>query len=98
MTRYIIIGTGVSGFSAAQTLRSLDPQADILLVSDDPYGYYSRPGLAYYLTGEIPEKQLFPFFKKGRLTLDVQRIDGPCNLHRPERTSDKNRHSRNPGV
>ncbi len=74
MTRYIIIGTGVSGFSAAETLRSVDPQADILLVGDDPFGYYSRPGLAYYLTGEIPEKQLFPFFKKGRLTLDVQRI------------------------
>ena len=29
MTRYIIIGTGISGFSAAETLRSLDPQADI---------------------------------------------------------------------
>ncbi len=74
MTRYVIIGTGVSGFSAAETLRSLDPQADILLVGDDPFGYYSRPGLAYYLTGEIPEKQLFPFSKKGRLNLDVQHI------------------------
>ncbi len=74
MTRYVIIGTGVSGFSAAETLRNLDPQAEILLVGDDPFGYYSRPGLAYYLTGEIPERQLFPFSKKGRLNLDVQHI------------------------
>jgi NAD(P)H-nitrite reductase large subunit len=74
MTRYIIIGTGVSGFSAAETLRSLDPQADIQLVGDDPFGYYSRPGLAYYLTGEIPEKQLFPFSKKGKINLDLQHI------------------------
>jgi NADPH-dependent 2,4-dienoyl-CoA reductase/sulfur reductase-like enzyme len=74
MTRYIIIGTGVSGFSAAETLRSIDPQADILLVGEDPFGYYSRPGLAYYLTGEIPEKQLFPFSKKGKLNLAVQHL------------------------
>src|SRR5512144_216429 len=74
MSRYIIIGAGIAGFSAAQTLRSLDSQAEIKLISDDPHGYYSRPGLAYYLTGEIPEKQLFPFLKKGKLDLDVQHI------------------------
>ena len=60
MTRYAIIGTGIAGISAAQTLRSLEPKAEITLVSEDPHGFYSRPGLAYYLTGEIPEKQLFP--------------------------------------
>jgi NADPH-dependent 2,4-dienoyl-CoA reductase/sulfur reductase-like enzyme len=74
MTSYIIIGTGIAGFSAAQTLRSLDPAADIKLIGDDPHGFYSRPGLAYYLSGEIPEKQLFPFNKHGKLTLDVQHI------------------------
>jgi len=72
MSRYTIIGTGVAGFSAAQTLRGLEPKAEIKLISDDPHGYYSRPGLAYYLTGEIPEKQLFPFYKKGKINLDVQ--------------------------
>ncbi len=79
MIRYVIIGTGVSGFSAAETLSRLEPQADILLVGDDPFGYYSRPGLAYYLTGEIPEKQLFPFFKKGRINLAVEHIKAHVN-------------------
>lgn len=74
MSRYIIIGTGIAGFSAAQTLRGLEPDSEIKLISNDPHGYYSRPGLAYYLTGEIPEKQLFPFLKKGKLDLDVQHI------------------------
>jgi len=74
MTRYIIIGTGVAGYSAAETLRTLDPSAEILLISDDPYGFYSRPGLAYFLTGEIPEKQLFLFSKNGRLNLNIQHI------------------------
>jgi len=74
MTRYSIIGTGIAGFAAAETLRTLDASAEILLISDDPYGFYSRPGLAYYLTGEIPEKQLFLFSKNGRLALDIQHI------------------------
>jgi NAD(P)H-nitrite reductase large subunit len=76
MTRYVIIGTGISGFAAAQTLRSLEPGASITLVSDDPHGFYSRPGLAYYLTGEIPEKQLFPFLKKSKQNPDVQHVNG----------------------
>lgn len=59
-TRFVIIGAGAAGIAAATTLRSHDPNAEIVVLSDDPHGYYSRPGLAYYLTGEIPERQLFP--------------------------------------
>ncbi len=76
MNRYIILGTGIAGFSAAQTLRNLEPGADITLVSDDPHGFYSRPGLAYHLTGEIPEKQLFPFSKKSKYNPNVQYVHG----------------------
>jgi len=84
MTRYVIIGTGVAGFAAAQSLRSLEPGAKITLVSDDPHGFYSRPGLAYYLTGEIPEKQLFPFFKKGKQNLDDQSVKGHVTRLNPQ--------------
>lgn len=76
MTRYAIIGTGIAGISAAQTLRSQEPNAEITLISADPHGFYSRPGLAYYLTGEIPEKQLFPNLLKGKHKLDVQNVIG----------------------
>lgn len=64
MTRYVIVGMGVAGISAALTLRNLEPSAEITMVGEDPYGFYSRPGLAYYLNGEIPEKQLTIFSKK----------------------------------
>jgi NAD(P)H-nitrite reductase large subunit len=84
MTRYVIIGTGISGFSAAQTLSSLEPRAKITLVSEDPYGFYSRPGLAYYLTGEIPEKQLFPFLKKGKQNLEIQQVIGRVTRLTPQ--------------
>ena len=57
-------------------MRNLEPGADITLVSDDPHGFYSRPGLAYYLTGEIPEKQLFPFSKGSKYNPNVQHVHG----------------------
>ncbi|HNK62916.1 MAG TPA: FAD-dependent oxidoreductase [Anaerolineales bacterium] len=58
--RYVIIGTGVAGISAIEAIRSVDRSGEIVMVGDDPHGYYSRPGLAYVLTGEIHDKALFP--------------------------------------
>jgi NADPH-dependent 2,4-dienoyl-CoA reductase/sulfur reductase-like enzyme len=78
MLRYVIIGSGAAGISAAETIRRQDPSGEIFLLSEESDGYYSRPGLAYYLTGEIPERQLFPFqendFKQQRLRIIVNRV------------------------
>jgi NADPH-dependent 2,4-dienoyl-CoA reductase/sulfur reductase-like enzyme len=60
-TRYIIIGMGVAGISAAEGVRSLGPSGEITVIGDDPHGYYSRPGLAYVLTGELEPGHLFPY-------------------------------------
>jgi NAD(P)H-nitrite reductase large subunit len=74
MTRHVIIGTGVAGISAAATLRTLDRAAEITLVSEDPHGFYSRPGLAYYLTGELPEKQLYIYTRKDWQELNLRHV------------------------
>ncbi len=58
--RYVIIGSGVAGIAAIEAIRSLDTQNEVVMVGDDPHGFYSRPGLAYYLTGELHDKALFP--------------------------------------
>ncbi|MBI4285323.1 MAG: NAD(P)/FAD-dependent oxidoreductase [Chloroflexi bacterium] len=55
---YVIIGTGPAGIAATEAIRTKDPDGEITLFGDDCHGFYSRPGLAYYLTGEIPERQL----------------------------------------
>jgi nitrite reductase (NADH) large subunit len=57
---YVIIGSGVAGIAAIEAIRSLDSDSDVTLIGNDPYGFYSRPGLAYYLTGELHDKALFP--------------------------------------
>jgi len=57
--RYLIVGTGGAGVAAAEAIQNHDPGGHILLIGDEPHGFYSRPGLAYLLTGEVPERQLF---------------------------------------
>lgn len=76
MSRHVIIGTGVAGIAAAEAIRSRDTAAEIVLVGDDPFGYYSRPGLAYYLTGEVLEKQLFPYTTADFKQLNVRYVKG----------------------
>ncbi|MFC1936152.1 NAD(P)/FAD-dependent oxidoreductase [Chloroflexota bacterium] len=82
MKRYVVIGSGAAGIAAAEAIRQRDEQGEIVMIAAEKEGYYSRPGLAYYLTGELGEKSLFPFgrqdFKrlKVRLKLGVAtRID-----------------------
>jgi NADPH-dependent 2,4-dienoyl-CoA reductase/sulfur reductase-like enzyme len=72
MRSYLIIGTGAAGVSAAEAIRCQDPRAKILLVGEEPQGYYSRPGLAFYLTGELDERQLHPFTEQDFRRLDVR--------------------------
>lgn len=74
--RYVIIGSGVAGYAACEAVRSQDTTGEIFLVSDDPHGFYSRPGLAYYLTGEMDEKGLFPRSKNDWLALKLHYKQG----------------------
>lgn len=58
--KYVIIGSGVAGIAAIEAIRSVDTLDEVVMIGDDPHGYYSRPGLAYYLTGELHDKALYP--------------------------------------
>ncbi len=74
MRRYVIIGSGVAGYAAAETIRARDMNGDIRMVTDDPHGFYSRPGLAYLLSGEIPERFLFPTSEEDYHCLDLHHL------------------------
>jgi NAD(P)H-nitrite reductase large subunit len=72
MRQYVIIGAGAAGVAAAEAIRSQDRSGRIILLSEEAQGYYSRPALAFYLTGELPESQLFPFSSRDFHNLGVQ--------------------------
>ena len=57
MRRYLILGNGAAGATAAEEIRRADPSGEITLVSPEKHPMYSRPGLAYVLLKEIPPQQ-----------------------------------------
>jgi 3-phenylpropionate/trans-cinnamate dioxygenase ferredoxin reductase component len=78
---FVIIGSGIAGLCAAEVLRQSDPGATIRIVSEEPHPFYSRPGLAYLLRGDIAEKQLrirpadhLRCFGIDRITARVERL------------------------
>jgi len=53
--KHVIIGNGPAGVVAAEALRKLDVNADIVLVGDEDEPPYSRMAIPYLLTGGIDE-------------------------------------------
>jgi NAD(P)H-nitrite reductase large subunit len=50
--KIVIVGAGPAGVSAAETVRSHDPQADLVMFSAEPYPPYSPPAMVeYFLHG-----------------------------------------------
>lgn len=82
--RYVNIGSGVAGVSAAEAIRHHDPAGKVTVSGDDPHGYYSRPGLAYYLNRTIPERQLFPRKLEDLRHLFPNRVHGRVTALRPD--------------
>lgn len=52
--RYLIVGGGIAGTTAAETLRKAEPEATIAIISDEPHPFYSRVLLSKpaFLTGK----------------------------------------------
>lgn len=55
--KIVIAGGGAAGFAAAEMLRRLDYQGEIIMLSDDPAPPVDRPNLSKdYLAGSAPEE------------------------------------------
>lgn len=55
--KHLVVGAGPAGLAAVETLRALEPDAEIALVCDERP--YARMVLPYYLAGRIPEEAVF---------------------------------------
>ena len=58
---YIIIGNGVAGTEAAKAIRNRDPQAEIMIFTQDHYPFYSRPRLPELLAKEVAIEEIFVY-------------------------------------
>jgi NAD(P)H-nitrite reductase large subunit len=76
--QYLIIGNGAAGVSAAEIIRQRDSAGRVTIVTDEPYLCYSRPGIAYYLNGQVSSKQLITrsesFYRDHRFDLRHGRV------------------------
>ncbi len=57
--RYIIVGGGVAGTVAAETIRTADADARVVIVSAEDHPLYSRVLLPKYVKGDLPREKLF---------------------------------------
>ncbi len=56
--KVVIIGAGIAGVSAAESLRKTSPDTEIILLSKETHLPYYRLNLTRYLAGEVGEDQL----------------------------------------
>ncbi len=77
-SEYVIIGNGIAGVTAAETLRAEDATCNITLIADEPYPVYYRPALKDFLGGHIPEEKLWArpstFYKQQRVRFVPGRV------------------------
>ena len=84
--RYIIIGAGVAGISAAENIRRLSPDADIKVINGENYPFYRRLSLSTYLQGStelaaltVKQPQEYEALNIEVVTGRVTRIDSQAN-------------------
>jgi anthranilate 1,2-dioxygenase ferredoxin reductase component len=76
VTRFVIIGAGPAGMRAAEVLRPGAPDAEILLIGDEPHLPYDRPPLSKaFLTEGFEPQRLYlkpqSFFTEQRIGLKL---------------------------
>ena len=55
---HVIIGNGIAGVSAAETIRRIDPQTSITIIAGETFPPYSRPMISMVLEGAIGADRL----------------------------------------
>ncbi|MBS3732420.1 MAG: NAD(P)/FAD-dependent oxidoreductase [Desulfobacterales bacterium] len=56
--KHVIIGNGVAGLTAAETIRRMDPDSELTLISDETFLPYCRPMISHLLEGAVPAEKL----------------------------------------
>jgi nitrite reductase (NADH) large subunit len=74
--KYVIVGSGPAGISAAEEIRKTDPNGPIIMITADPHPAYSPVMLTYWMSGHYPNERLF--FRKMESWATDHRVDLRC--------------------
>jgi nitrite reductase (NADH) large subunit len=73
--RYVIIGNGVAGTTAAENIRKTDHDGEIIILTEEAVPFYSRIRLIEYLAGEAAAEDIIirksDWYEKNRITLQL---------------------------
>ncbi len=58
-TDYLIVGGSAAGTTAADTIRNLNPNATITIVTEEDHPQYSLVLIPHYIRGKISREQVF---------------------------------------
>jgi NAD(P)H-nitrite reductase large subunit len=58
-SRFVIVGNGIAGITAAHVIRRINKEAEISIVSEEPHPTYSACMLPHYLSGDISRERVF---------------------------------------
>lgn len=76
--RYVIVGNGVSGVSAAQVIRGRDEGASITIIGEETERFYARTALMWIYTGQMTREDTEPFepryWRENRFNLVQDRV------------------------
>ncbi|MBA3029181.1 MAG: NAD(P)/FAD-dependent oxidoreductase [Desulfobacteraceae bacterium] len=72
MKKYLIVGNGAAGTSAAEEIRKKDATGEITVLSNEDMPFYSRIRLPEFMSKEIPEEALIIKKKKWYEDLNIR--------------------------
>ncbi len=94
--RYVIIGNGVAGTTAAETLRKNDPNCQIHIFTNEPYPLYNRVSLPRFLQGVIGEQKVmirdFAWHEQRTIQLVTETLITAVNTEERVVTTNKGEH------
>ena len=75
--KYLIIGAGAAGVSAAkEIIRRREENDEITVITDEKYPFYYRPRLIEYLSGEVDDEEIIingkDWFEKNDINLKLE--------------------------
>ncbi len=74
---YVIVGNSAAAVGSIESIRRIDQNSNLTVVSNEPEHVYSRPLIAHYLAGDVEEDRMpyrpEDFYNKHRVKLMLER-------------------------